>query len=834
MLQVMLRYLARDILRQGWRSGFILLILALVSAAMMASLSLAETMVRSGMRQWQAEFGPSDLVIQAGRQSSQQTFRADLIDTAGPEIALAVGRLTARGQIKTADQSETSVLVGADLADLTRLVDLHLKEAQSGFSFTGRQAILGAAAAEHLQVAVGDLVELVIQGNRHAFEIVALAYAEGPFVQEDGPITVLIPLTKLQSALGIPGHVDSITLVLTDRTGLGQVMRILSQRHPDLAVTESYPEDHARLQANRTQVPFLFISIILCLMAVSVLVILFTGLVTERLALIGLFRALGATQRTSRRVLLAESLCFGLIGGVAGWALGLGLLGVLVRQLNAGTPNRYLALQAGELQLALSLGTALAVSLAASWLAFHTTSPLSISSLIRNQAVDREQGRLRLLPLIAMLLAPLALLLAWQNEKGLVVYLLALVVLLVGLVLLLPRLAPFWLSMGLKAFPRRSGPSMITICQARRSRDFIVLVTLLSLIVTTVLIVHAISTSETRGQVRLASQIHYHLELFMPDLNRSGVNRISQIPGVDAACPLYTSGTVEIAGQRLALFRIQGVPESYSGTFRDLEIDPAQPAAWADLFDGRGLLLTQTMRRIYNVEAGDSLILKIYGRDRSYREVAYHIVGFFDDYQTKLGRYALISDVSFREDFAARDYDSVLVQAADPVRTRDAILDALGPRPLELLVQRDVLAELAREGRQVVAALELIAALSVLIGLLGLTNTALLLFMRRRREIGLYYAFGLTPGYILRLFLGELLLAGVLGSLNGLAGGLLVAAAALPRLVFALQIALRLSMDLSAFWLGPAVGLGIAGCVSLLCLVFLNRASPIRGLREGE
>ncbi|NLO37124.1 MAG: FtsX-like permease family protein [Clostridiaceae bacterium] len=834
MLQVMLRYLARDILRQGWRSGFVLLILALVSAALMASLSLAETMVRSGMRQWQAEFGQSDLLIQASRQSGQPLFRASLIDTTGPEIDLAVGRLTARGQIRTAGRTEPAILTGASLADLTRLVDLHLKEVKPDLLFTGRQAILSAAAAARLQVIVGDLVELEIQGNRHAFEIAALAYAEGPFVQEDGPITVLVPLDKLQSAMGVPDRVDSITLRLVDRASLGPVMRAMAQRHPALSVTESYPEDHARLQANRTQVPFLFISIILCFMAISVLVILFTGLVTERLALIGLFRAFGASRTEARRVLLAESLCFGLLGGIAGWALGIGLLAVLVRQLNAGTPNRFLALQTGWIQLALSLGTALAVSLAASWLAFHTTARLSVSSLIRGQAADHGSGRLRPLPLIAMLLAPLTLLLAWQNEKGLVVYLLALVVLLAGLVLLLPRLAPAWLSLSLKAGARRAGPGIITVYQARRSRDFLVLVTLLSLIVTTVLIVHAISTSETRGQVQLSGQIHYQLELFITDLNRSGINRISQISGVDAACPLYTSGSVEVAGQRLALYRVQGVPETYSGTFRDLQLDPAQPTAWPDLFAGRGLLLTQTMRRIYKVAAGDPLILKIYARDRSYREVAYTVVGFFDDYQTKLGRYALISDVSFREDFAAGDYDSVLLQTADAIRTRDTILETLGPRPLELLVQRDVLADLAREGRQVVAALQLIAALSVLIGILGLTNTALLLFMRRRREISLYYAFGLTSDHILRLFLGELLLAGALGSLNGLAGGLLVAAAALPRLVFALQIALRISIGRPVFWLGPAVGMGIAACVSLLCLVFLNRSNPMRGLREGE
>jgi ABC-type antimicrobial peptide transport system permease subunit len=238
------------------------------------------------------------------------------------------------------------------------------------------------------------------------------------------------------------------------------------------------------------------------------------------------------------------------------------------------------------------------------------------------------------------------------------------------------------------------------------------------------------------------------------------------------------------------------------------------------------------MQQIYKVTVGDVLVLKIYARDRTYREVPYTIIGFFDDYQTKLGRYGLIAEDSFRTDFAASDYDSLLIRTETPEVTAEAVRTALGQKPLELVLQADLQSEIARESQQVLAAMQLISALAVLIGLLGMANTAMLIFHKRRREISLLYALGLTPAMILRVFLIELMLAGFAGILNGLLAGLLITRFALPSLIFALQIAMRIFMNIQSLWLGPVIGLGIAAAASLFCLLFLRRETPMSGLRE--
>jgi putative ABC transport system permease protein len=75
-----------------------------------------------------------------------------------------------------------------------------------------------------------------------------------------------------------------------------------------------------------------------------------------------------------------------------------------------------------------------------------------------------------------------------------------------------------------------------------------------------------------------------------------------------------------------------------------------------------------------------------------------------------------------------------------------------------------------------------VAAISLLVGGIGVMNIMLVAVTERVREIGLRKALGATPGGIRRQFLVE---AGVLGACGGLLGAALgiAGAFALPRLI---------------------------------------------------
>jgi putative ABC transport system permease protein len=824
------RYLLGDMVRHGRRSAFIFLTLMLVSAAMLAALSLADTMVRTGTRLWQAEYGQSDILIQASRQADRRTFSEFAADCLADEYEVAAGRLTSTATVACPDEPLSVSVIGARLADLVALVDLNYVTAAPAEPFAGGMAVISRQTAERLAVQVGDPLILIVNGNKHAVVIQAIAYAEGPFAFEAQRPVIVLPLEKVQSALGEQGRVDSLMIRLLDPTRKAAVMRALAAANPALLVSESYTEDHARLQANRTQVPFILMSVIVSFMALYVLTVLFAGLVADHLPLMGIFRALGARQRATNGVLLLECLFYGLLGGMAGWGAGILLLVRIIRSLNQGTPDRYLELAVGLPQLLLSLAVTLVTSLAAAGVSLQRAAAGSISRQIRGLVARPFRRRPDWLAGAGLMIIALTILWFWQSAAGLIAYLVCVIALLAGLVLLTPAIQR--LSIGLLFSRHWNGLPAVAIMNCRRSPDFVALVRILALIVATVVIVQSITYSDRRGQEQLAARTHYAFELTMPGLDRARVSRISQVDGVDDICALYTSGAVEVKDQTLALFRVQGVPAYFDPEFYDLHLD--DPGLLDRLADGRNILLTRIMGQLYGVKVGESITLRIFARDRVYREVAYTVIGFFDDYQVKLGRYALIGPEAFRADFAATTYDSLIIKSADPPLASAALASAVGRQVHLLQSQTEWQAQIARESRQVIASLQLISLLAVLIGLVGAINLAILSFGRRKREIGLLYALGVDSAGLMRLFAQELLLAGLAGVLLGLGTGLLIVGFALPRLIFALMIAMRLFIDGHALWLGPPAGLIVAAGVSLFSLFYLHRGRPMDGLRQEE
>lgn len=114
---------------------------------------------------------------------------------------------------------------------------------------------------------------------------------------------------------------------------------------------------------------------------------------------------------------------------------------------------------------------------------------------------------------------------------------------------------------------------------------------------------------------------------------------------------------------------------------------------------------------------------------------------------------------------------------------------------------------------------------SVAIGAVGIMNLLLVSVSERTRAIGVMRAVGATRRDVLRLFLTEAALIGLLGSLVGLAVGVVLGYAGVRLLAFPFRVPVR--------WLGTAAGIGLA--VSLLAGVYpawrAARLDPVEALQ---
>jgi putative ABC transport system permease protein len=233
------------------------------------------------------------------------------------------------------------------------------------------------------------------------------------------------------------------------------------------------------------------------------------------------------------------------------------------------------------------------------------------------------------------------------------------------------------------------------------------------------------------------------------------------------------------------------------------------------------IIITSTLARSLGIGVGDSLRLIAAGR-----RIAFGVAGVIVPEGTASalgGRFALLDIASAQEVFGRvgrLDRIDLLVperQASDIAR----YLTSLAPTGV-------VIEPPARRNAQTLRMLDAfdlnltaLAFIALFVSMFIIYNTMLTSTLRRRRELGILRAVGATRATIVRLFLAEAAMIGLLGVAAGLPLGIALARLALDQVVrtvsalYILTVAEHIVIDARTLVIGGALGL-LASVVSAL------------------
>ena len=176
--------------------------------------------------------------------------------------------------------------------------------------------------------------------------------------------------------------------------------------------------------------------------------------------------------------------------------------------------------------------------------------------------------------------------------------------------------------------------------------------------------------------------------------------------------------------------------------------------------------------------------------------------------------------------------DIVLAAGADPASVEVALERALTIEPYLLSSPQDVAESLRASTADVRSTMALLAAISLFAAAFVILNTIAMTVIERVRELGLLRAAGATRGQVARVVATQGLLLGVLGSVLGVAAGVVLAQVAAAWLRTAGGVTLD-GPEISPAILAAAVGAGIV-ITFVASLEPARRAgavSPVEALR---
>jgi len=298
---------------------------------------------------------------------------------------------------------------------------------------------------------------------------------------------------------------------------------------------------------------------------------------------------------------------------------------------------------------------------------------------------------------------------------------------------------------------------------------------------------------------------------------------ITATPGVGAFAPVFTESDVVTAGVVSQVIQLVNLPP--------------ESLRWAALTAGRWpsaadeIALSGGAASALGLGVDGELVLS--GRDEKVR-----VVGVTDEPSGLFVKTGYAADARFAAagytDAATRTW---VVKAAPgtPPAALAAGLDAAVKRVSPVVraepaerVRAEAVAHLARDFDVFANVLWAFAVVSLVVGMITISNTFSITLAQRRRQIGLLRAVGATGSQVRRRFLLEALLLGVAGSLLGLVVGIGIAAAET-----AWSTALFWGLSLPLDQLGIALGLGVLATAVAAFVPILRgtKVAPLEALQ---
>ena len=295
------------------------------------------------------------------------------------------GLLTATALYHQGGFYENFDLIAFDLNELNTINKPRLIDGSPLTGFSGNSVVLPEKFTSAYRVKPVDTVDLNIGGTNYAFKLAAIAPYDTVFLRKTRGFNALIPRETLSEILKASNGYSKILIEPAEGVSTDELKsQLASALPPDrYEVTKIFEEAAVASEAREKSLPFYLISFFSLVMSVFIIFSSYRIITVERLPVIGTFRSIGATQKATTRILLLESLVYGMVGGLLGIPLGYGVLELILDGLGESLSlGIQIPMQVSPLNIVLAWFVAIAVSLLSAYLPIHRASRLPVKDVV--------------------------------------------------------------------------------------------------------------------------------------------------------------------------------------------------------------------------------------------------------------------------------------------------------------------------------------------------------------------------------------------------------------------------------------------------------------------
>lgn len=772
-MSIIIKFTLRNIREKKLRTFLILLSIVLSSALFFASTAVSTTVEMMILEQMQKYFGNADIMITAGEQAKTGFISPNLLDNYQGGVEYSVGMIRGSGEYKAKNETIQVGIQGINLEDLDKMNPIILEQQKELSPFKGNKAIIGKKMADKYNLKPGDPMGINMHGLKKWFIVSGISQPVGPFAENGESIYVIVPRDTMAGFYGEKGKVHVLYVGLEDSANQDMMVEELSKAYPTYRVEPTISK--AMLKSETQQISAVFLVIVAFVLILSMFIIYtsFKVIMAERLPVIGTFRSIGATKKMTNRVLMTESMIYGVIGGIMGDLLGISVLKLMIKQI---TPPWMSSIDVKAYytsgQLLMGFGVGLVLALISSYLPIRKVAKIPIRDIVLN-SIEKKVKKKRWKTILGILFLAIAIAgpRIVPKNMAIAVDIICMFLLVPAVVLLVPYITKGFLKIFQAIYADVFGNEGILAAQnLRDNKNNLNNIILLGMSISVLLMITTFSRSIVNDTVNYYKDQKYDISFWSWPMDRSTESRLLSVDGVLDTYGQYEKyGEIQIVDKNTEIRGILGVNKAKTLDYMALDIEGEAEKLVEELDEGRNIIVTNIFKDEYGIAKGDYLKLKA---EKGILE--YKVVGFIESNRFD-GKYALIGERYLKSDMSVKMYSDICIKTnKDSEEVVKNIQERFKNRDPWVRSMKQMMEENMEGNSKILGIFKGFGIMALVICVFGVFNNLIISFIDRKRSLAIMRSVGMNKKQTLKMIFIEAFTGGLIGGLIGIIIGLLL------------------------------------------------------------
>lgn len=581
----------------------------------------------------------------------------------------------------------------------------------------------------------------------------------------------------------------------------------------NIVASQTYDEKSLEQQLNMIRMPLFFMLGIVLLMTTFIIYSSFKLIIIERLSVIGVFLSQGATKGGIIKILLRESLAYGVIGGIIGDLIGAGLTFLISYFAN---PLKEYGVEATtELYIpyfVIGFLFAVVLSVASTLIPILSIRKLPVKDVILNTISTSNKITIKSF-IVGMVFIVITIILHFLGPKfNYVTSLPAIFIGFIGIIVVIPKLVDIICYPLVRALRNVSGLSMISFNNVRTSRVLINNIRLIVVSVIAIVMITSLSVSIT--EVVQGAYDGMNFDVMVSGNSNFSKNIDEIVNGYKDADTIHANGMImaNLDGDTTKSLNLAYLdPEKYK-TFENYTVFKDKVKQLDELKSHEdGIIISKQMSLRYSIKQGDTITLSTDDKKETFK-----VLSIFNAKMMDNGNYNLISTQAalkhFDVKYSSQYFISTKVPAKQAKKTLEKKLKGLGVS----IITKAEMAKTNKDNNKIMTnVLGIFSYITMVIGAFGIIGNVSISFIQRKKDIAVISSAGLSRGGRGYMILLESVFQALIGTLIALLAAL--------GINFCLEDVFKfLTIDLEIRYPYESIGTIVIAVMALMILTSLS------------